>query len=286
MSGVRGKVFRAIVPSVIVAIIMSIAGSRQPATGREKARMSNPRTQYGGSIVILCSAFVWMVMSFVGTAPATANPEVKLEWIWKGEEEISPPSTSVTVTEADIQAEIELVLQISLVLDEIAIHEFGFLVIFDDDERDELDFYDGAGPQAPISYGLFNSIAIGDFAVFESDDGKDGWGEIGPYRGCVEGSVCDFPKTEDGVPVGNLTLVIDTVSFRPTATASNDRWDIFIEEVPFNEEFRDANGDVIDHSDITFGHAAVVPEPTSAALTASALLTLAALARTRSRSVA
>ncbi len=238
-------------------------------------------------MVILCSAFVWMVMSFVGAAPATANPEVKLEWIWKGEEEISPPSTSVTVTEADIQAEIELVLQISLVLDEIEIHEFGFLVIFDDDERDELDFYDGEGPQAPSSYWPFDAIAIEDFAVFESDDGEDGWGEIGPYRGCVAESVCDRdPKTEDGTPVGNQTLVIDTVSFRPTATASNDRWDIFIDEVAFNEEFRDANGDVIDHSDITFGHASVVPEPTSAALTASALLTLAALARARSRSVA
>lgn len=215
--------------------------------------------------------------------PAFANPEVRLEWISKGGVAISPPNDTVVVTEADIAAEAELILRISLVLDEVLLHEFGFLLLFDDDLKDELDIPAGAEPTEPSSYGPFESIGF--FDVFESD--TDFGGEIGDYRGCVVGSVCDGdPQSFGGTPVGNQTIVIDEVTFVPTAFASNDRRDVTINDAPFSEEFRDASGALIDFSEITFGHASVVPEPAQGLLAASAIATLAGLARMRSRSVA
>jgi hypothetical protein len=68
--------------------------------------------------------------------------------------------------------------------------------------------------------------------------------------------------------------------------ATNDRRDIVILEVPFNEEFRDENGDIIDHADIIFGSASILPEPRGAILHASVLVALGLLARRGSRSVA
>lgn len=222
------------------------------------------------------------------TGIAGANPEVRLEWVSKDGVEIFPPTTQVTVTDADIEAEIELVLRISLVLDEVAIHEFGFLVTFDDDFRDELDLAEGDVLEDPPTYGpgLFNAFYFdGVLDRFESDDSING--EIGPYRGCVEGSDCFFGiKTEYGVALGNRTVFIDEVTFIPTVNASNDRRDIVVGEFRFNEEFRDADGIVIEHSDIKFGFASVVPEPASSLQTATVLLTLALLARSRSRRVA
>ncbi|MBW2724702.1 MAG: hypothetical protein JRE71_09965, partial [Deltaproteobacteria bacterium] len=211
-----------------------------------------------------------------------ANPEVVLEWISKGGVAIDPPSSTVIVTDEDIQDEALLVLRINLVLDDVAIHEFGFLVIFDGDLRNELDFPFGDEPQAPDAYDSFTPIGF--FSAFESLDTVGG--EIGPYRGCVVGSVCDLDESIAGTPVGNRTIEIAQVNFLATAMASNDRRDIVIHDVPLNEEFRDANGDIIDHADIVFGSASIVPEPSAAMLTASALASLAVLARKRSRSVA
>jgi hypothetical protein len=214
---------------------------------------------------------------------ASANPEVRLEWISKGGDAITPPNDTVVVTEADIAAETELVLRISLVLDEVELHEFGFLLLFDEDLMDELDIPAASEPTEPSGYGPFE--AIGFFNFFESD--SEFPGEIGSYRGCVTGSVCDQePESFGGTPVGSQTIVIDEVTFVPTAFASNDRRDITISDVLFNEEFRDASGELIDVADVTLGHASVVPEPAGALLTASAIATLAGLARRRSRSVA
>lgn len=241
-------------------------------------------SSFSRTTAILCSLLISLILSFVSALPAAANPEVVLEWISKGGVAIDPPSSTVLVTDEDIQDEALLVLRINLVLDDVAIHEFGFLVTFDDDLRNELDFPFGDEPQAPDAYDFFTPIVFF-FNVFESLDTFGG--EIGPYRGCVVGSVCDLgSESFAGTPVGNRTIEIAQVNFLPTARASNDRRDIVIHDVPLNEEFRDANGDIIDHADIIFGSASIVPEPSAAMLTASALASLAVLARKRSRSVA
>jgi hypothetical protein len=143
----------------------------------------------------------------------------------------------------------------------------------------------GDEPEAPVAYPVFTAIGSFFFKALESDDVFGG--EIGPYRGCTLGSVCDQdPESFGSNPVSNATLELDRVSFLATELATNDRGDIRILDVGFNDEFRDANGDIIDHADITFGTASIVPEPTDGVLAACALVTLAALARSRSRSVA
>ncbi len=230
-----------------------------------------------GGLIALVLAFAFLL----APPSASANPEVRLEWIEKGGAEIDPPSSTVVVTDADIQAEVELVLRISLVLDEVALHEFGFGIIFDDDDRDELDF--AVNPGTPTAYGPFEPI--GYFSFLDSDDGEGGYGDIGPYRGCVVNSICDVSNTEDGTPVGNQTIIIDEVSFAPTANASNDPGDVVVARISINEEFRDANGDVIPHSEIDFRFASIIPEPGAPHLVATALLTLTVLARRRGRSV-
>ena len=240
------------------------------------------RSRVGGAFA-RALVFVVVVAMSLSASLAGANPEVKLEWISKGGVPIIPPNDTVVVTDADIAAERELVLRISLVLDAVQIHEFGFLLTFDDDLKDELDIPAENIPTEQSTYGPFDSIGF--FEVFESD--TDFRGEIGAYRGCVTGSVCDQePETFGGTPVGNQTIVIDDVTFVPTVLATNDRRDVTIDNVPFNEEFRDASGNPIDFSEITLGHASVVPEPSQGLLAASAISTLAVLARKRSRSVA
>lgn len=225
-------------------------------------------------------AFALSLALFVA-GPVFANPEVKLEWISKGGVEIVPPRDTVIVTEADIAADTELVLRISLVLDEVAIHEFGFVLLFDADDRYELDLNPGNLPQAQDSYGPF--LANGFFQAFDSEEAFGEFGELGPYRGCVAFSVCDTgTQSFDGTPLSNQTVIVDEISFLATVDATNDRRDILFDDVPFNSEFRDAEGGLIPYEDITFGHASVVPEPGESLLAASALLALAVLVRRRS----
>ncbi|MDP6980918.1 MAG: hypothetical protein QF570_20340 [Myxococcota bacterium] len=223
-----------------------------------------------------------LLTCLVTAGTALANPAVTLEWTSKNGVAIDPPSTSVTVNQAEVQAAVPLVLRISLVLDEVAIHEFGFTVRFDDDDLDELDFDTGNEPAGAATYGPFNSVDV--FNAVDSIEGVGGYGDFGPYRGCVPGSLCDTEDFSGGTPVGNQTIVIEEVTFIPTANASNDRRDVFIYDVTFKEEFRDASGVVIPFEDIDFGSASVVPEPRIALMQAGAVLALAALARRRTRS--
>ena len=246
--------------------------------------MSKSRALCGRSIANFCCLLASLALSLGGAAPAAANPEVVLEWIEKGGVPIDPPSSTIVVSDEDIENEVVLTLRIDLILDDVAIHEFGFLVTFDDDLRDELDFVPGAEPEQPEAYDFFTPIGFF-LNVFESDASFGG--EIGPYRGCVVGSVCDLePESFGGTPIANEIIEIDQVSFLATELATNDRRDIVILEVPFNEEFRDENGDIIDHADIIFGSASILPEPRGAILRASVLVALGLLARRGSRSVA
>lgn len=243
--------------------------------------MGSVRPQCGWATKSFGSRAFALCLALFIAGPALANPEVKLEWISKGGVDIVPPSDTVIVTEADIAADTELVLRISLVLDEVAIHEFGFVLLFDTDDRYELDLDPSNFPQAQDSYGPF--LANGFFQAHDSDEGFGEFGELGPYRGCVEVSVCDTgTQSFNGTPLSNQTVIVDEISFLATVDATNDHRDIQIDDVPFNSEFRGVGGSLIPYEDITFGHASVVPEPGESLLAASALLTLAVLVRRRS----
>lgn len=222
------------------------------------------------------------ILGLFAASAAQAAPEVRLRWVGKNGSAVAG-SESVAAQVNDI-----IILEVEVIPDQNGIREFGFSVRWDADGKRELDLVNArlAPLPADTGVGYLTSALVAHTESTRDPGNQNAWGQFGSVRACVNPDRCVF----DGSPALTVPVTIATLTFRVTKFSNMDIGDVEAGVFNSTETWVLDDGSAAglelcpnptNCTEIIFGTATVLPEPSLALLQLIALGSIGVLRRSR-----